>query len=82
MWVVLQSLGLNKWLVYAGVVMLLVGVLASFVVILRKQGSDAEKSKQLTDALKNLSQEVKHRSAIEAMKTSEARAKLKKRWSK
>lgn len=82
MWVLLQSLGINKWLVYVGVATLMVGVLASFVVILRKQGSDAEKSRQLSDALKNLSQEVKHRSAVEAMKTSEARAKLKKRWSK
>lgn len=82
MWLALQALGINKWIMYGTVALLLVTVVGTVYLTIKKSGADQERTKQLQDALKHLSQEVRHRQAIEAMKTSEARAKLKQRWSK
>lgn len=82
MWLALQALGINKWIMYGTVALLLVTVVGTVYLTIKKSGADQERTKQLQDALKNLSQEVRHRQAIEAMKTSEARSKLKQRWSK
>lgn len=81
MWTVLNAFGVNKLLVYGGIALLIIGFVGSLFLVVRKAGADGERAKQLTDALKTLGQEVRHRQKVEAMRTSEAKAKLKQRWS-
>jgi ABC-type bacteriocin/lantibiotic exporter with double-glycine peptidase domain len=78
----LALLGLNKIWLYVALVCMVLAMIAGVYLSGRAAGNSAAKTKQLSDALKNLSLETKKRAAVEAMKSSDARAQLKKKWSK
>ena len=78
----LALLGLNqlwpKIILIGGIVLLVTAGLATVFM----QGKKAAQVDAVVAAMKSLTQAQKQRAKIEAMKSADARAKLKERWSR
>lgn len=81
MWTILQAIGLNKWIVYGSIALLILSSLGLTVMRIRANGAQSEKLRQAQEGLSRMQKETRERAKIESMSTAAARKRLRDKWS-
>lgn len=81
MWTWLTTfIGLRSWYVYAILIASVLGITGLLVYSVWRNGANSEKTNQLTETLKRMTQDAKRNARIERLSTSDVRKQLRKRW--
>lgn len=78
---VLDALGVKVWMAWLAVAGVVAAYLAIIVLRARASGRQAERLSQLERTLRQYATETKDKARIDAMSASDARRRLRERWS-